>query len=87
MHFILIKPCLYDVVLEPKDHGMDAIILEFKAFDQRREKTLEDTVGRALNQIEEKSYAQDLTARGIPEGKIRKYGFGFRGKDILIGTV
>ena len=59
----------YDVVLEPKDHGMDAIILEFKAFDQRREKTLEDTVGRALNQIEEKRYAQDLSARGIPEGK------------------
>ncbi len=76
----------YDVVLEPKDRNMDAIIMEFKAFDQKREKTLEDTVIRALNQIEEKEYAQELIARGIPEEKIHKYGFGFKGKQVLIDT-
>ena len=28
----------YDVVLEPKDRNMDAFIMEFKAFDQKRQK-------------------------------------------------
>lgn len=76
----------YDVVLEPTDRSMNAVILEFKVFDAKKENTLEDTVRRALEQIEEKKYARSLTARGIPEEKIRKYGFAFRGKSVLIGS-
>lgn len=61
------------------------IEIEFKVQDLDSEKTLQDTVVMGLNQIEEKRYAAVLTARGIPEAKIRKYAFAFQGKKILIG--
>ena len=75
----------YDVVIEPKDKKEDAIILEFKVFNSKKEKSLEETVEFALAQIEEKNYAADLIARGIPAENIRKYGFAFEGKKVLIG--
>ncbi len=75
----------YDVMLEPlypdKDDG---IIIEFKVLDKDEEKELSDTVEAALKQIEEKKYETALTAKGIPKEKIRKYGFAFSGKKILI---
>lgn len=46
---------------------------------------MEDTVKAALHQIQEKNYDAILLARGIPEDKIRHYGFAFRGKEVLIG--
>lgn len=76
----------YDVVLEPIGSQDDAIILEFKVQNARREKNLEETLENALKQIEEKEYAAALTERGIPEERIRMYGFAFEGKKVLIGT-
>ena len=76
----------YDVMLEsrnPKED--DAIILEFKVRDPEDETTLKETVEEAHRQIEKKQYAAQLTARGIPEERIRSYGFAFEGKKILIG--
>lgn len=75
----------YDIMLEPKKEGLDAAVIEFKVFNARRDSSLADTVQAALAQIEEKKYAQTLIAKGIPEGRIRKYGFAFEGKEVLIG--
>ena len=75
----------YDVLLEPKTSEDDAIILEFKVHDSEDEDSLKDTVQSAIRQIEEKQYAAQLIARGIPRERIRFYGFAFRGKEVLIG--
>ena len=39
----------------------------------------------ALNQINERRYEATLRGKGVPEERIRKYGFGFKGKEVLIG--
>ncbi|MBQ6787257.1 MAG: AAA family ATPase [Lachnospiraceae bacterium] len=75
----------YDIMLEPKNKAEVAIIIEFKVFNIRRDKTIEDTVQTALQQIEDKNYEADLIARGVPKENIRKYGFAFQGKEVCIG--
>lgn len=75
----------YDIMLEPKKEEQNAYIIEFKVYNSRRDETLEDTVEAALAQIEEKQYAAHLQQKGIPAERIRKYGFGFEGKNVLIG--
>lgn len=73
----------YDICLEPRSRKDDAILFEFKVFHPKKEKCLADTVQAALEQILAKKYAAALRQKGIPEEKIRIYGFAFRGKEIL----
>lgn len=76
----------YDVMLEPKNPTEDdAIILEFKVMNERKENCLEDTVREALRQIQERQYVKQLVVRGIPVDHIRCYGLAFQGKRVLIG--
>ena len=75
----------YDVMLEPLNPETDAgVIMEFKVFQPRKEKSLEDTAEAALKQIDEKQYEAALMAKGVPEENIRAYGFAFCGKQVLI---
>lgn len=75
----------YDVMLEPLNKEDDGIILEFKVFNPRKEADLEATVQSALAQIEERQYEQTLLDHGVKKENIRKYGFAFEGKKVLIG--
>ncbi len=75
----------YDVMLEPKDKNKEAFLMEFKVYDGDEEESLQDTVKSALDQIEEKQYETVLLAKGFQKEQIRKYGFAFQGKKVLIG--
>ena len=75
----------YDVMLEPSHEEDDAIIMEFKVYDPEEEESMKETVASALAQIEDMRYAAALEAKGIAPGRIRKYGFAFEGKKVLIG--
>ena len=75
----------YDIMMEARNKEDNSIIIEFKV-QEEDEKELSDTVLEALRQIEEKDYQSNLAAKGIPTKSIRKYGFAFCGKKVLIGS-
>ncbi|MBQ3665810.1 MAG: AAA family ATPase [Lachnospiraceae bacterium] len=78
----------YDIMIYPKDKEggrQDGIIIEFKVRREKREANLEATVEAALKQIEDKNYEAELIALGFQKEHIRKYGFAFEGKRVLIG--
>ena len=48
---------------------------------------MEETVETALKQIEDKQYEAVLIAKGMEKERIKKYGFAFQGKEVLIGNM
>ena len=42
-------------------------------------------IQRLQRQIEEKRYGAELLEKGFPAERIKKYGFAFKGKEVLIG--
>ena len=75
----------YDIAMYPLEKNQDAFLMEFKVWDKKKEKNLEETVESAFRQIEEKKYVTDLVIAGINEERIYKLGFAFAGKKVLIG--
>lgn len=62
----------YDIAMYPLERNKDAFIMEFKVFDAKKERSLEQTAANALKQIEKKNYEADLIAAGIGRGQIYK---------------
>lgn len=75
----------YDVMMEPLQKELPAIIMEFKVFNSAEESDLTDTVKAAHKQISEKNYDAELLEKGFRAENIRHYGFAFQGKQVLIG--
>ena len=69
----------YDMKIEKRD-GTIGIILEFKTVQD--EDKMEEMALKALEQIEEKSYYNDMKERGITN--IFKYGIAFNNKKIVM---
>ena len=58
------------------------IVIEIKYSE---EPNLEAACRHALKQIEDKGYEKGLLAKGIEKERVRKYGFAFEGKTVVIG--
>lgn len=74
----------YDVLLKPLYPGDDGIVLEFKVYDPKKDTDLKAAADAGIRQILDKKYADMLETEGVPEEKIRIYGFAFEGKHVLI---
>ena len=72
----------YDVMLIPRDPHNKGIVIEFKKVNKQKNETLVEAAERALEQIEQKKYAQTLTERGVSD--ILMLGIAFQGKEVLL---
>lgn len=61
-----------------------AIILEFKVYNSNKEKDLQDTVKQYYSRLRIKNMLFLLEVKGIQTERIQKYGFAFKGKEVLI---
>lgn len=72
----------YDVMIIPKDISKIGIIIEFKKINTLSKASIEEGTLKALQQIEEKRYSQELVNKGIKD--IIKLAIVFKGKAVRI---
>ena len=72
----------YDICLCPKNNSLPGILIELKAGKNCSNDELKKLAAKALEQISEKKYDTDLTAKGI--SMVFKYGVAFSGKRVEI---
>ncbi len=70
----------YDIMLIPREPHKRGIIIEFKKVSELE--NLESAAQKALDQIHQKHYAQELRSQGIKESIA--YGIAFHGKKVLV---
>jgi len=70
----------YDIMLIPKDPNGLGIVIEFKKATD--DETIEQTAHKALEQIKQKNYVQELKSRNIHN--IKLMGIAFLGKKVLV---
>ena len=70
----------YDIMLEPKEKSGNSFIMEFKVLDDIKEKTIEDTIKNAKEQIDKKEYETILKEKGYTN--ITKMVFAFKAKEV-----
>jgi hypothetical protein len=74
----------FDCVLLPKRADLSPCIFEFKACESNTKEELEKSAKFALEQIEERDYATYFHPYGIDKKNVRKYGFAFYNRNVLI---
>lgn len=72
----------YDAMMIPKDISNIGIVFEFKSVDKDKKEMLELVADKALKQIADKKYSQELTERGVK--RITEIGMSFCGKDVCV---
>lgn len=72
----------YDVMIIPKDISRIGIIIEFKKINNLSKESIEEGTLKALQQIEEKRYSEELVNKGIKD--IIKLAIVFKGKAVKI---
>lgn len=70
-----------------KYQGRSELFEGLNIWREEKYRNLQETVQAALDQIEEKKYEQTLLDHGVKQENIRKYGFAFEGKKVLIGSM
>ena len=75
----------YDILMRPRNIQKRGIIMELKLYDPMFDKSVDDVLASALQQIEEKQYAATLHAAGVTD--ILKMAITFDGKRVWIKTL
>ena len=72
----------YDIMLIPHKKQNPGIIIEFKKIWPTSKETLEQAADKALDQIEQMQYAQELESRGIKS--VIAYGIAFKKRKLSV---
>lgn len=71
-----------DIQLEPKEKNQRGYIIEFKAGKELAREQLEKLAEKAVSQIYNKDYLEEMRQRGVAE--IGLFGIGFSGKHVSV---